>query len=394
MTPKTHLKNLYIIDGLRTPIGTPFKSLKNFTAAQLASITIKEILRRSHMKRDLIGEVIIGNTVAAGTGQNLARQAAILSELSSSVPAFTINNVCGSGLQAVILAAQAIGCQEFECVIAGGAESATFCPYLAERKNKENIDETICIDSLICDGLTCNITDMHMGLLAEHIAKEFHIGRDRQDQFAYDSHIKACLAQRENKFINEIVSIKINGNEVFFEDERPRKNISLEKLKKLPCAFDAQGTVTAGNASAPCDGAACVILASDKLVKKENLVPKARILAYVSSAVEPKMAFASSISSVKACLEMCSLTVEDIDLFEICESFAAQSILVRDQLKISNEKLNIFGGDIALGHPLGTAGIRILVTLLHALIDQKKKRGVASVCLGGGGAVTLVVETV
>ena len=393
MSKNNPTKDIFIIDGTRTAIGSTFKALKDFTASELGSIAIKEILQRNAIKKDLINQVILGNTVSAGTGQNLARHAAFLSGLPVSVPAFTVNNVCGSGLQSVILGAQAITCQDAHAVICGGIESSSQSPYLVKRNDKEKKEENF-IDSLIYDGLMCELSHKHMGELAEHIAEKFKIPREEQDQYSYESHHKTCQAQLEGKFKEEIIPVDLGNGGIFMQDQRPRKDIDLQKLGKLPPAFKENGTITAGNSSLPSDGAVAVLLASSDMIKKNSITPKARILGYASIAVTPEMVFTAAIPAVKECLKKCDLSLKDIDLFEISEAFAVQAIITKRELKIPDDKMNIFGGDVALGHPLGAAGARILVTLIHALLDQKKKRGLAAVCLGGGGAVALAIETI
>ena len=386
------LKNIFIVDGARTAIGSTFKTLKNLSPAQLAAFTIKELLKRSKTEGVAVSEVILGNTVSTGTGQNLARHAAFLAGLPASIPAFTVNLVCGSGLQSLISGAQAICAGDAELVLAGGTESSSQSPYFIKKDAKEKTEENF-TDSLIYDGLTCQLTGKRMGDLAEMIAEKFHISREAQDRFSFESHQRAMAAQAKGKFQNEIVSVKINGD-IFNTDQRPRKNINLEKLAALPPAFQESGTITAGNSSIPSDGAAVLLLASEAALKTYNLKPKARLLGYASVAIEPEMVFTASIPAVKACLKKCKLSLKDIDLFEISEAFAVQAIITQKELKIPQDRMNIFGGDVALGHPLGAAGARILVTLLHALRGEKKKKGLATVCLGGGGAVALIVENI
>lgn len=393
--PRINLKNILILDGLRTPIGSPGKSLKDFTAAELAAVTFKEIVRRNKINPHFVNEVILGNTVSAGTGQNLSRQAVFLAKLPASVPALTINNVCGSGLQSIVLAAQVVACDDARLIIAGGAESATHNPFIVNKKEYDKIAPGDLVDSLIHDGLWCRMANKHMGELAELTAEEFHVSREAQDQYALNSHQKACRAQSENKFAQEIVAVALKEGEVFNRDDHPHKNFDLELLRYMPLAFKKEGgTVTAGNASIPGDGAAAVIVVSAEAVKKYKLTPRARLLSYATVALEPQRVFTAAILAVNACLKKGHISLKEIDLFEISEAFAVQAMVTRDRLKIPEEKMNVFGGDIAFGHPLGAAGARALVTLLHALHDQKKKRGLAAVCLGGGGAVAMAVERI
>ncbi len=387
-------EEVFIIGGVRTPIGHPFKSLKDFKAAALAALTIKEILKRNKIPSGTIDEVIMGNTVSAGTGQNLSRQASRWAGLSYKVPALTINNVCGAGLQAVVLAAQAIRSGEAKLVLAGGTESATYNPSIVRDAEQEKIEKKDLIKTLIHDGLWCHLTNKHMGELAEALASEFKISRKEQDQYTIESHRKARQAQQVNKF-REILSVPLKDSSVVQKDDRPRANIDLEKLTTLPPTFKKNGTVTAGNSSIPCDGAACVLVATPPLpppARRGEVHPRARIISYATIAIDPKKTFTAAIVAVKEALRKAGLSLRDIDLFEVSESFAVQAIVTRQQLKIPEEKMNIWGGDVALGHPLGAAGARVLVTLLHALADRKKRLGVATVCFGGGGGVAMVVE--
>lgn len=385
---------VYIIDGVRTAIGRPFKGLKNVTAAQLAATVIKEILHRNKIHRDLVNEVILGNTVSAGTGQNFARQAALSAGLSPAVRAYLVNNVCGSGLQSVILGCQSLQLGQSELVVAGGAESASLAPQLVSKVDAPEHPENKSSDSLLVDGLFCAITQKHMGDLCEMLVQEQRITRQQQDQYALQSHQKALIAKRQDKFHNEIVPVMVAKNRVFYEDERPRPDIDLEKLQSLRPAFKKEGTITAGNSSSPSDGAAVVVLAGESVATKERFKPLARIVSYAWVPVAPEKAFAAAGLAVRECLSRGGLSLKQIDLFEVSESFAAQAIFTQRELNIPDEKLNIWGGDVALGHPLGAVGTRSLVTLAHALRDQNKQRGVACVCLGGGGAVAMAIENV
>jgi len=390
---KKILDDIFIVDGARTAIGSTFKALKNFSPAELAALTMKGLLKRNNVKGEAVSEVILGNTVSTGTGQNLARHASFLSGLPASTPAFTVNLVCGSGLQSLILGLQAIAAGDADVVLAGGSESSSQSPYFVKKDSKEKKEENF-KDSLVYDGLTCQITGKHMGELAEYVAGKFKVSRKDQDKYTFESHKKACAAQEKGNFSGEIIPVDVAPGQIFKEDQRPRKNIDLEKLANLPPAFEENGTVTAGNSSIPSDGAAALLLASGDAVKKYKLTPRARILGYASIAIEPEMVFTASIPAVGACLSRTGLAPKDVDLFEISEAFAVQAIITQKELRIPLEKMNIFGGDVALGHPLGAAGARILVTLLHAMKGQKKQRGLATVCLGGGGAVAVLIEAI
>ena len=379
------LNFIYIVDGVRTPIGSTHKSLKTFSAAQLAGFVIDEICRRYPKIKKGIDQVVLGHAVSAGTGQNMARHAVFLSDLNINIPAFTINSVCGSGLQSIIVGVQAILSGEANLVLAGGAESATHNPQIIKREQEP-------IESLLSDGLWCVMADSHMGELAENLAKEFNISREAQDKLAFESHQKALQAQLQGKFDQEIVGIKKENGEIFSKDERARKNISLEKMQRLPSSFKEDGTVTPGNASSAADAAAIILLADEQAMKKYELKPKAKILGYSSVAIDPKDSFLGAIKAAEKCLEKCNLKRNDIDLFEIGESFASQAVLTKERLNIEDAKFNIFGGDIALGHPLGSTATRILTTLLYALEDQNKKIGLMSICFGGGGGVSMIIE--
>ncbi|HOW35371.1 MAG TPA: thiolase family protein [Candidatus Omnitrophota bacterium] len=403
MIKNTLLDELFIVDAGRTAIGGKHKSLKEVSAAQLAGCVMEGLLRRTNLLNDKhaaskgpVDRVILGNTVSAGTGQNLARQAVFLSGLPMTVPAFTVNSVCASGLQAVISGIQSIVTEESGVILAGGTESASQCPSFSRKgtKDEKEGDAQDLIDSLIYDGLECQMSGKHMGELAEYIAEEFKITRQMQDQYALGSHVKACRAQEENKFEGEIITVKTSDNKFFSKDEKPRKNASLEKLMNLPPAFKEGGTVTAGNASMPADGAAVFLLASADAVREYHLTPRARILGYASVAVDPQLTFTAAVPATTECLRHSGLTLKEIDLFEICESFSAQAILTQRKLDIPEEKMNIFGGDVALGHPLGASGARALTTLFYALKSQNKKRGLVSVCFGSGGAVSVAIERI
>lgn len=392
---KQQLKNnVFIIDAQRTAVGSPFKSLKQFTPADLAGRVIQSLLRRSKIKKKNIDEVFIGNVVSAGLGQNVARQAALAGGLPVTVPALTVNNVCGAGLQAVVIGAQSLLSGASRIVVCGGAESATHNPYYIEGDIDQSFNPRDVQDSLIKDGLTCPATKKHMGELVEAMAKRHRISRLDQDLFALESHLKANRAQSAKIFQKEIVPLKISAKQVFRADERPRKRISIENFETLRPAFDPAGTVTAGNASAPADGAAVCLLAGKAAVKAYGLSPRARIRGMATVACAPLKAFEACPDAVRKAVAMAGLKMSSIDLFEIAESFAAQTLLTQKKLRIPAGKLNVYGGDLAFGHPLGAAGTRALVTLMTALEQHNASVGVVAIAYGGGGATAVVVERV
>ncbi len=389
------MKDIYIVGGLRLPIGGVSQSLKEISAIDLGAIVIKGVLDRVNIDNSLVDEVIMGNVVGAGLGQNPARQAAVRAKLPLSVGAFTINKVCGSGLKSVILGVQAISCGDSDLIIAGGMESASQCPcYFPRNKKFSSLTEDDVIDSLSHDGLLCGLENKSMGEIAEYTAKKFNISRYDQDQYSYNSHRKAIKAIDENLFQKETIPVNLNGQCLLSVDEKPRKNISLEKLSNLPSAFCSEGTVTAGNSSAPADGSAALILSSKEGLKKTKAKPIAKILGYATATTDPKLVFTTSSQAIENCLKATSLRTSDIDVFEINEAFAAQALLTLRQSKLDEQKVNIFGGTVALGHPLGVSGARGLVTLLNVLRTHKKKIGITSVCLGGGSAVSMAVEII
>lgn len=382
-------KKVFILDGMRTIVGSPFKSLKEFSAVDLAACLIKEVIRRNRIKKKLVHKVILGNAVSAGLGQNAARQAALMGGLPETTPAYTVNNVCGASLQAVILSAQTISAGQSHICFAGGTESATHSPFLVKREDGDNYSRGNLIDSLNNDGLTCQMTGKSMGELVEKLAKNNNISREVQDAFSLQSHQKACIAHQQKVFSNEIKVInKIE------KDDRPRKRLKLESLKNLPSAFVKRGSVTAGNSSTPCDGAAIAVLVSKEFLSETKLKPKARILGLSNVMGKPELTFEMTSLAIKNCLQEAQLKINEVDLFEVAEAFAAPVLLVKKKLKIPEEKLNVYGGDIAFGHPLGAAGARILVTLMHALNEKKLKKGIACISYGGGGAMAIAIESV
>ncbi len=385
------MRDVFIVDGLRTPICGRGQGFKDVPAVRLAAAVLKTLLKNNGIKGDYIDEVILGNAVGAGLGQNPARQALVYAGLPFGVPAFTVNKVCGAGLKSVILGYQAIACEDADIIIVGGAENVSQCPYILPRDKKYKISdpEDPC-DSLINDGLWCSLTGTHMGVIAEDTAKMFKITREEQDKYALESHRKACLAQEMGLFKREIVPVEVAMGHTVDIDEKPRKT-SMEKLSRVPPAFKPKGTVTAGNSPAPADGAAALILASRRALKKFGITPVARILGYATTAVSPELTFTAPALAIEKCLKASSLKITDVDLFEITEAFAVQALLTIRETGLDIKRSNIFGGTIALGHPLGASGARSLVTLISALKAQRKKTGVTSVCLGGGCAVSLAI---
>jgi acetyl-CoA C-acetyltransferase len=387
------MREVFIIDGLRTPIGALGKSLKDVSCVQLGASVMSALISKHNIDSSSVDEVIMGNVVSSGLGQNPARQALLKAGLLETTPGFTVNEVCGSGLKAVMLAAQSICCGDSDLVIAGGMESASQCPtILADNKKPSQIKKTNLCDTLIKDGLWCNISNLHMGNLAENMAREFKITREEQDSYALNSHHKATYACAAGIFRQEIVPVKLNKEHTLSVDEKPRKGLTLKQLARLPAAFEPQGTVTAGNSSAPADGAALLLLCSSAALKKSGLVPQAKLLGYTSCAVKPQLSFTAANLAIERCLKATSLKLADIALFDIAEAFSVQVIVTLKLGKIEAQRTNVFGGDIALGHPLGACGARGLITLINALKVQKEKFGITSICFGGGGALALAVQ--
>lgn len=379
---------VYILDALRTPVGAQYRSLKDHSAAKLASVVMRELVRRNKLKPTDVEEVVLGNTVSAGTGQNLARQALIMAGIADTTPSYLVNNVCGAGLQSVVTGAQSILCGDRNLLITGGTESASQSPTLKFEYGQE-IEQT---ESVICDGLWCHLTNRHMGELCEHIVGEFHISRKDQDFYSCESHRKAVLAQESRKFDSEIVAVPAKDGKTLNRDERVRKNLDLKAFQELPPSFKKDGTVTAGNSSAPSDGAAAILLASEEWVRTHKRIPKAKILGYAKVAVKPTEVFAAGPAAIRECLKKSGLSFDDVDLFEVGEAFAAQAIVTQKKAGIPAGRMNIYGGDVAMGHPLGAAGARILVTLIHALEQENRSKGIACICFGGGGAIAVAIQ--
>jgi acetyl-CoA C-acetyltransferase len=392
------MTNAYLLAGCRTPMGKFLGSLASLPAPKLGAIAIAEALRRARLDPASFDEVIMGNVLSAGVGQAPARQAALNAGLPPTVAALTVNKVCGSGLKAVMLAAQAIRAGDAHCVVAGGMESMSRAPYLLPGAREGwKFGHQQVIDSMQHDGLWCACENAGMGAHADYIAEHYGVSRQEQDAFAAESHRRALAAIADNRFDAEIAPVTIagkKGDTVISKDEGPRLDTSSEKLAALRPAFAAEGTVTAGNASQISDGAAALVVAEENLASQSDSPLKARIVAYATSGVAPKELFIAPVSAIEQVLDKAGLALADIDLVELNEAFAAQCLACMRPLGLSPEKTNVEGGAIALGHPIGASGARVLVTLLHSLAARGLKRGLASLCLGGGNAVAMIVERV
>ena len=388
----------YIVSACRTPIGKFLGSVSALTAPQLAATAIAGALSRSSTDANIVNEVILGNVLPAGLGQAPARQAALTAGLPPNITAMTVNKVCGSGLEAVTLADRTIRAGDAEVVVAGGMENMSRAPHLLTGSREGwKLGNREAIDSMIHDGLWCAFENQHMGNSAEYIAQEYNVSREDQDACAVESHRRAVAAQKEGKFTTEIVPVTIKsrrGDAVIDCDEGPRAETDLTSLGKLRPSFSGEGTVTAGNASQLSDGAAALLVANESVAAGCDSPIKARIVASATSGVEPKDIFIAPVSAVEQVLTRANMKLADIDLFELNEAFAAQSVACMRGLDLDATRVNVHGGAIALGHPIGASGARVLVTLLHTLVDRDLKRGLASLCLGGGNAVAMIVERV
>jgi acetyl-CoA C-acetyltransferase len=390
------LEEIVIASAVRTAIGSFNGSLAPVEAVELGAIVIKEAMSRAGVALDQVDDVIFGNVLQAGLGQNPARQATLKAGLPVDVPATTINKVCGSGLKSVNMAAQAILAGDADVIVAGGMESMTNAPYLLEKARwGYRMGNSKVIDTMIQDGLWCAFNDYHMGITAENVAEKFAISREEQDQLAFESQNKASAAIVNGSFRKEIVPVTIKnkkGDKIFDTDEFPRIGTTLEAIQALRPAFKKDGTVTAGNASGINDGAAALVVMSATKAKKLGVKPLARIKAYSSSGVDPSIMGMGPVPATSKALEKAGLTVKDLDLIEANEAFAAQFLAVGKELGFDRNKVNVNGGAIALGHPIGASGARILVTLLHAMEARQAKLGLATLCIGGGQGVATIVE--
>ncbi|HKU27093.1 MAG TPA: acetyl-CoA C-acetyltransferase [Candidatus Sulfotelmatobacter sp.] len=388
-----------IISGCRTPVGKFQGSLSDFSAPQLGAIAVREAVKRGAIDPAQVDECIMGNVVSAGLGQNPARQAAIFGGLSPATGAMTINKVCGSGLKAVALAAQAVQTGNSSVVVAGGMESMTNAPYLLPQARKGyRLGNAQIIDSMVHDGLWDVYNDYHMGITGENVAEKYGITREEQDQFAVNSHRKAVSAIKECRFKAQIVPVEIPAKKkgappgIFDKDEGPREDTTIEILRALKPAFKKDGTVTAGNAPGVNDGAAAVVVTSAQRAKELGAKPMVRIVAQATSGVEPKWVMMAPVGAVRQIWEKTGWKNEDVDLYELNEAFSVQALGVIRELGLNLDKVNVNGGAVAIGHPIGASGARVLVTLIYEMIRRDVRRGIAALCLGGGNAVAMAVE--
>ena len=389
------LDDVVITSALRTPIGTYKGSLKDLSADKLGALTIKEVIHKSNVKPDQIDEVIMGHVLTSGLGQNPARQASIHAGIPVSKPAHIINQVCGSGLRSIVSGFQSIKLEENKIIVSGGQENMSRAPHSLFYRENKKLDESKLVDTMINDGLTDSFNHYHMGVTAENVAEKFEISRDEQDSFALNSQKKAQDAIGQKKFKDEIIKLQINNNKenvIFDNDEHPRNNLIIDDLKKLKTVFKENGTVTPGNSSGINDGAAATVLMTRKQAELKSIEPLVKVVSWASCGVEPSLMGLGPIPAVKEALNKADWNINDVDLFEINEAFAAQSIAVVKELKIPAEKVNVNGGAIALGHPIGASGTRILVTLIHEMIKQNKSKGCAALCIGGGMGIAMCVE--
>jgi acetyl-CoA C-acetyltransferase len=384
-----------ILSACRTPIGKFGKGLAGVHAARLGAVVVREAASRAGIKPKDVGEVVIGNAISAGLGQNVARQTAIYAGVPPQVGSVSVNKVCGSGMKAVMLAAQAIKAEDREMVVAGGTENMSDAPYIVRKLRWGNrYGDTKMEDSMIVDGLWDVYNEFHMGMTGERIAKKFGVTRRQADGYAFESHMKAAKAQKAGRFADEIVAVDVGDGAAskFASDECIRFDTTLEKLAMLKPAFAPDGILTAGNSSQLSDGASALVVASERAAKKRGLRPLAKIVGYGTGGVVPEDVMEAPIPTVKALLKKTHLSVDDIDLVECNEAYSTSALVIRDELGIPEEKYNVNGGAVALGHPIGCSGARILTTLLYELVRTGKKRGLAATCLGGGNGVAIIIE--
>jgi len=392
------MEKVYVVQSVRTPVGTFGGSLKDVKAVDLGTLVIDEVLKRAGTDKEEIEEVIMGNVLQGGLGQNPARQAAVNAGIPEEVPAYTVNKVCGSGLKSINLAAQSIMTGEADLVVAGGMENMSQAPYvLPSARWGGRMGDQKLNDLMILDGLWCAFENIHMGVTAENIAEDYGIGRQEQDELALESQEKAINSIDQGAFKDEIVPVEIKPRKKepyqVDTDEHPRRGTSLDKLSALPPAFKKDGgTVTAGNASGINDGAGALLLASEEKVKKLGLAPVAEICGYASAGVPPRVMGTGPIKAIKKLLDRTGYQINDMDLIELNEAFASQALSVLKELKINREITNVNGGAIALGHPIGASGTRLMVTLLHEMVRRNSRLGLASLCIGGGQGIASLVK--
>ena len=386
---------IFITSAKRTAVGSLNKSLKNVPAFELGSAVISSVLEKSKIKSEEVDEIILGQVLTGGLGQNPARQAAIKSGIPKEKPAYIVNQVCGSGIRSVVSAYQSIKLRDSKIAVAGGQENMSLAPHAIHLRDGKKLGDVELIDTMIKDGLWDAFHGYHMGITAENVAEKFQITREEQDKFALKSQEKALTAQKQNKFKEEIINYKIKSKKADVEfnvDEHPREGITLDALSRLKPVFKRDGTVTAGNASGINDGAAAMTLMSAEEANKKDIKKLVSIKSWASCGVDPALMGTGPIPSSKKALELAGWNIKDVDLFEINEAFAAQSLAVLKTLSIPEEKVNVNGGAIALGHPIGASGTRILVTLIHEMIRRDVKKGLATLCIGGGMGIAMCVE--
>jgi acetyl-CoA C-acetyltransferase len=393
------LNDVVIISACRTPVGKFQGSLSELTAPQLGAVVVREAVKRANVEPTQVDECIMGNVISAGLGQNPARQAAIFGGLSPETGAMTINKVCGSGLKAVALAAQAIQTENSSIVVAGGMESMTNAPYLLPQARKGyRLGNSTIVDSMVHDGLWDIYNDYHMGNTGENVAEKYGITREEQDEYALNSHRKAVAAMKECRFKSQIIPVELPAKKkgapavIFEKDEGPREDTTIEILRSLKPAFKKDGTVTAGNAPSVNDGAAALVVTSAQRARELGVQPMVRIVAQATSGVEPKWVMMAPVGAVKKIWEKTGWKKDDVDLYELNEAFSVQALGVIRELGLDMNKVNVNGGAVALGHPIGASGARVLVTLIYEMIRRDVKRGIATLCLGGGNAVAMAVE--
>ena len=393
------LEEVVIISGVRTPVGKFQGSLSDFSATQLGAMVVREAVKRANLDPKQVDECIMGNVVSAGLGQNPARQAALFGGLPPEVGAMTINKVCGSGLKAVALAAQAIQTGNSEIVVAGGMESMTNAPYLLPQARKGyRLGNAQIVDSMVNDGLWDVYNNYHMGNTGENVAEKYHVTREEQDEYALNSHRKAVAAIKECRFKSQVLPVEIPSKKkgappvIFDKDESPREDTSIEALRSLKPAFKKDGTVTAGNAPGVNDGAAAVVVTSARRARELGAKPMVRIVAQATSGVDPKWVMMAPVDAIRQIWKKTGWKNEEVDLYELNEAFSVQSVAILRELNLDPNKVNVNGGAVAIGHPIGASGARVLVTLIYEMIRRDVHKGIAALCLGGGNAVAMAIE--